>query len=79
MAKVTGVYTGIKGKVGNVVYSMLNGQQIMKTRVFPFNPQSTAQQANRSRLSDLVAVVKSVAKIFIAPAWSPTTSGAQTT
>lgn len=79
MAKITGVQTGWKGKVGNFVFSMLNGTQIVKTRVIPHNPQSSAQQANRTRLSNLVEVVKKIASGWIAIAWSTTISGNQTT
>lgn len=79
MAKITGVGTGWKGKVGNYVFSMLNGAQIVKTRVVPYNPQSTEQQANRGRMTDLVAFAKSIASTWIRNVWSSTVSGNQTT
>ena len=56
MAKVTGVFTGYKGKVGNLVYAMWKGIQVAKTRSTPYNPQSPDQTVKRTVFALLVAI-----------------------
>jgi len=71
MARVTGVFTGWKGKVGNVVFQMWKGVQVAKTKVTPENPQSTGQTTNRTLWSTLVAMFKPILKTFVWIYWNP--------
>ena len=41
MAKVFGVFTSMKGKLGNAVFQTWKGIQVLRTRVIPHNPQSS--------------------------------------
>lgn len=77
MAKVTGVGTGWKGKVGNFVFQMWKGVQVVKTRVIPTNPNSSGQQASRNLLGDIVGVFKAIAVTWIRFFWNPFTEGRQ--
>jgi len=77
MGKITGVGTGWKGKVGNYVYQMWKGVQVVKTRVIPTNPNSAGQQAARGLLGDIVGVFKAIAATWIRYFWNPFTEGRQ--
>jgi len=71
MAKITGVFTGHKGKVGNLVYSMWKGIQVAKTRSIPNNPRSTAQTQQRTKFSVLIAIMKAINVSIIRTFWEP--------
>ena len=43
------------GSIGNVTYSRTRGQQTMRQRAVPVNPRSTAQVAQRSKLTSAAA------------------------
>lgn len=77
MGKITGVGTGWKGKVGNYVFQMWKGVQVVKTRVIPSNPNSSGQQASRGLLGDIVGIFKSIAVTWIRYFWNPFTEGRQ--
>ena len=71
MAKITGVYTGYKGKVGNLVYSMWKGIQVAKTRSIPKNPRSSAQTIQRTIFSTLLSIMKAINVDIIKVFWEP--------
>lgn len=71
MAKITGVFTGYKGKVGNTVYSMWKGVQVFKTRTIPHNPKSAAQTIQRTLFSVLIAIMKAINIDIIRAFWEP--------
>jgi hypothetical protein len=71
MAKIQGVFTGWKGKVGNVVYAMWKGIQVAKTRVIPYNPQSAAQTVQRSLFATLVSIGRGILTDIIQVFWDP--------
>lgn len=78
MAKVTGVFTGMKGKVGNAVYAMWKGVQVLKTRVIPENPQSPDQTTNRDLFTILILMFKGIVTGLVAKFWDPFISQHQT-
>jgi len=71
MAKITGVFTGMKGKVGNFVYSMWKGVQVGKTRAIPHNPRSDKQVLQRSKFSTLIEIAKAINVALIRVFWDP--------
>lgn len=78
MAKVTGVFTGIKGKVGNVVYSTWKGIQVMKTRTIPHNPQSAPQTAVREVFAKLIMIGKQLTTAFLPKVYNDLAVGSVT-
>ncbi len=76
-AKVTGIGTGWKGKVGNMVFAGWKGEQVVKTRAIPQNPRSAGQVANRTCLSEIVFALKFAAVELIRPLWHPFTTAKQ--
>lgn len=78
MAKVLGVHTNIRGKVGNEVYQVIKGVQIVKTRAFPANPQSTGQTRVRGVFTELVICFKVISEKIIRPFWNAFTTGNKT-
>ncbi len=78
MAKITGVFTGYKGKVGNFVYSMWKGIQVGKTRAIPHNPRSTGQTQQRTKFSTLIEIAKSCNKAIIQVFWNPFSGSSST-
>jgi len=71
MAKITGVMTGWKGKMGNMVFSMWKGVQVAKTRSIPNNPRSTSQTQQRTKFSTLIAIMKAINVSIIRAFWEP--------
>lgn len=71
MAKITGAFTGWKGKVGNMVFSMWKGIQVAKNKAFPANPQSEGQTTQRTKLSNLIAAGKVLVSTLIRGFWDP--------
>jgi len=58
---VKGSMRGVKGKVGDVVYAQNQGVTIVKTyNESPSNPQTTAQMAQRSAMSLIVAFARTI-------------------
>lgn len=78
MAKVTGVFTGVKGKVGNAVYAMWKGIQVLKTRVIPANPQSEAQTTNRDLFTNIITMFKGIVASLVTKFWDPFATQYQT-
>jgi hypothetical protein len=71
LAKVIGVFTAIKGKVGNAVFCTNRGVQVMKTRTIPNDPQSSSQLAWRSCFKSIISYFKILVVDFIRPIWNP--------
>lgn len=77
-AKITGVFCGMKGKLGNAVLQTWKGIQVIRTHVIPANPQSSAQTTNRTLLTGLVEMFKSVVVDFVQVYWNPFVTSHQT-
>jgi hypothetical protein len=71
MARITGVFTGWKGKVGNVVFSMWKGIQVAKTKVIPENPQTPGQITNRTLWALFVAMFRVILIDLAHKFWNP--------
>lgn len=78
MAKIVGVFTGYKGKVGNTVYAMWKGIQTFKTRSQPSNPQSADQTKNRTLFSTFIGVFKPLISNLVVPFWNVFATSRQT-
>ena len=76
-AKIIGCQTGWKGKVGNEIFAMWKGIQVVKTMFSPANPQTAGQTANRGCMSTLVQTFKPLATYWIRPLWNPFANGSQ--
>jgi len=75
MAKMTGVFTGIRGKVGAMIFQVNKGVQIIKNYARPENPQSSGQTAVRLVFSSIVSAYKILASTWIRYMWNPFLSG----
>lgn len=71
MAIVYGVFAGIKGKVGNVIYQVNKGAQILKQYAVPENPNTSGQQAVRGVFGDIVTIFKVLATTWVRYFWNP--------
>ena len=78
MAKVQGVFTGYKGKVGNTVYAMWKGVQTFKTKSNPSNPQTAGQTTNRSAFTSIIETFKALTKTLVVYFWNPFATSKQT-
>lgn len=70
MAKMIGVGTYIKGKVGNYIYCTFKGIQVVKTMFVPENPQSEGQTRQRTKFAILVQLGKKIVMDVIRPVWN---------
>lgn len=71
MAIVHGVFAGIRGKVGNVIYQVNKGVQILKQMAYPENPQTQNQTTVRTVFGFIVAAFKNLATSWIRSLWNP--------
>lgn len=71
MARITGALTGWKGKVGNIVFQMWKGVQVVKTRTIPENPQSPGQVTNRTLWQLFVLMFRIVLVPLVHKFWNP--------
>ena len=78
MAKVTGVFTSMKGKVGGAVMQTWKGVQVMRTHVIPANPQSAGQTTNRTAFTGLVEMFKPILASLVHRFWNPFVTSHQT-
>ena len=78
MAKMSGVFTQMRGKVGNTIMQVLNGEQIVKTFAIPSNPESAGQTAQRGVFADIISGFKSIASAVIGVFWNPFTTSNKT-
>ena len=77
MARMIGVFTHIKGKIGNMIYQTWHGVQVIKTMFIPDNPQSADQTAHRDIFTLLVDIGKGILDDIITVGWNPFRRGAQ--
>ena len=71
MAKITGVFTGMKGKLGNTVLQGWKGVQVLRTLVIPANPRTARQTTNRTLFTNLVEMFKPVVEQLVWVFWNP--------
>lgn len=65
-----GILGGIKGKVGNIVGSSWKGIPVVKAKPLSVaNPQTAAQVAQRSRMTNIVAYLAPAVANFVKPLW----------
>ena len=60
MAKTNGLFGKVSGKIANVVYGSWKGIEYARQFVVPGNPQTSAQQANRTLFGAAVSIAKSI-------------------
>jgi len=53
-AKLNSIFTGINGRVGNVVFYKRMGRQCLRKYVIPRNPDTESQRLNRHTFRDAV-------------------------
>ena len=78
MAKIVGVFTAHKGKVGNVVYQMWKGVQVLRTMAIPANPRTARQTTNRTLFTNLIEMFKPVVEQLVHVFWNPFVSAKET-
>ncbi len=76
--KITGVFTSMKGKLGNVVMQTWKGIQVGRTHVIPANPKSPAQTTNRTLFTELVSMFKAILIPLVHKFWNPFTGAHET-
>lgn len=77
-AKVTGVFTGMKGKLGSTVLQGWKGIQVLRTHVIPANPRTGRQTTNRTLFTNLIEMFKPVVSQFVHVFWNPFVSAKET-
>lgn len=72
MAKVTfsALISGLRGKTGDVVFSIWKGQPYVRSLVIPSNPQTAAQTAQRTCLANCLTMWQSI-KAWAKAIWDP--------
>ncbi len=76
MGKLNSGITGpIYGKVGGVVGFNWKGVNAIRSYAIPANPQTSLQQAERSKFAFIVHVAKIILATVIQPFWDPFASG----
>jgi Family of unknown function (DUF6266) len=73
MAKTNGLFGKVSGKVASVVYASWKGIEYARQYVIPGNPNSTAQQAVRTKFQAAVSIAKSFLGSVIQPFIDPFT------
>jgi hypothetical protein len=68
---LSGILGGFSGKVGPVVGASWKGIDYMKQYVIPSNPNTSGQQAQRSKMSQAIKNARQVLSTLIADYWSP--------
>jgi len=71
MAKMIGVFSHIKGKIGNIIYATWHGVQVIKTMFIPANPQSADQTSHRDIFLFLVQLGELIFDDIITVIWNP--------
>ena len=77
MARLSqGILGGISGKIGNIVGSSWKGIAVIKTKPLSVaNPQTTAQVAQRTKMSNIVLLSGQLLSGIIKPLWDRFASG----
>ena len=65
-----GILGGGRGAVGTVVMSQWRGKDVIRARVTPSNPNTAAQQGQRSRFAQAVRIVKTWGRSLYAADWN---------
>jgi hypothetical protein len=72
MAKIqAGILSNVRGAVAGVVGGVWKGQNYLRARVTPANPNTVAQQAQRTKLADCVAFAKLILGSVLQPFVDP--------
>lgn len=72
MAKIpSGILGAISGRIGNVVGSSWKGINYIRSYVIPGNPNTVAQQTERTQFAMIVRVAKTVLGSIIQVFWDP--------
>lgn len=66
-----GILGGFSGKVGPVVGAKWKSIDYMRSYVIPSNPNTPAQQTQRTRFAAMVALARQLLTSVIQPFWSP--------
>lgn len=66
-----GILGPVKNKVGNVVGAMWFGVNYVRAYVIPSNPNTEAQQKQRTFFATIVAAAKLILSTVIQPYWNP--------
>ena len=73
MAKMNGVYTSMKGKLGGGVLQTWKGLQVLRTNAVPANPKSVGQLQQRSNFSQIVEAIRPIWETSLKKYWEPFT------
>jgi len=73
MAKMNGVYTSMKGKLGGGVLQTWKGLQVLRTNAIPANPKSVGQLQQRSNFSQIVECIRPIWETSLKKYWEPFT------
>lgn len=66
-----GILGGFSGKVGPIVGGRWKQTDYMRGYKIPSNPNSSAQQVQRAKISKVISVAKSILGSVIQPYWNP--------
>lgn len=69
--QTSGILGTVKGRVGNVVGAQWKGTPYFRTMAIPSNPNTVAQQLQRSKMQFVVSIAKTLLISFIQPIWNP--------
>lgn len=77
MARLSqGILGGISGKIGNLVGSSWKGIPVIKTKPLSVaNPRTAPQQAQRGRMTNVVAFTKPILTTVVKPLWDRNAQG----
>lgn len=71
MAKINGVFSGWKGKVGNASFSKSKGTQFIRSKSHPANPKTSNQISIRSKFYYINKMAAQLKTTLIADYWNP--------
>ena len=71
MAKMIGVFSHIKGKIGNMIYTTWHGVQVIKTMFIPANPESAGQTEHRDIFLFIIQLGELIFDDIITVIWNP--------
>lgn len=68
---LNGPYGNYTGKVGGTIAAMWKGINYLKAYVIPANPNSVAQQAQRTKFKTVIALAQNLIPTLISTFWNP--------
>jgi hypothetical protein len=72
MGKImAGILSPVSGKISGVVGAKWKDKAYLRAHVMPANPNTLAQQAQRSKMSQAVAFIKPLIGLVAIPLWDP--------